>query len=86
MYDQKGNRFVSHVLGSIVSTNEDIEFTINQLELHGTDSWYRLPPSSFTRTDIAGDVVKSIDTLDVWLDSGLSWNTLPRRDNGIINI
>eukprot|EP00051_Salpingoeca_urceolata_P021737 m.344124 g.344124 ORF g.344124 m.344124 type:complete len:1079 (+) comp19853_c0_seq1:157-3393(+) len=49
------------------------------LQEHGTDAWWLMPAETFVPPSRRGDgcaYAKGTDTLDVWLDSGVSWSAV----------
>ncbi|KAH9813750.1 tRNA synthetases class I-domain-containing protein [Melampsora americana] len=57
-------------------TTESILHIANVLEIKGTDHWWQGPVQDFIPPGVEGSFRKSTDTMDVWLDSGMSWLTL----------
>lgn len=64
---------------------EILEFIINRLSQCGMESWFDTNdnvadwlPEKYKH--LASDYIKSQETMDVWFDSGVSWNIL--RDSG----
>ncbi|WP_462216731.1 isoleucine--tRNA ligase [Mycoplasmoides genitalium] len=64
-----------------------IQYTIKQLKKHGIDSWFEKDVTCFLKPDKTKKWVKyhkEIDTLDVWFDSGSSYNVLEINKYGSI--
>ncbi|KAG0139556.1 hypothetical protein CROQUDRAFT_54525, partial [Cronartium quercuum f. sp. fusiforme G11] len=57
-------------------TPETISYIISVLERKGMDYWWIGPVEEFVLPGLKGTYKKCSDTMDVWLDSGLSWSTL----------
>ncbi|TIB75409.1 hypothetical protein E3Q23_02424 [Wallemia mellicola] len=59
--------------------DEVIEHTLKVLSERGTNAWWTDPAKDFLPDGIDKDVVKGLDTMDVWFDSGTSWMCLDKR-------
>lgn len=57
-------------------TAESIAYIVTVLEVKGTDHWWKGPVEDFVLPGLKGAYRKGSDTLDVWLDSGVSWSVL----------
>ncbi|OAL10782.1 isoleucine--tRNA ligase [Candidatus Mycoplasma haematobovis] len=57
---------------------EQIKYTIELLKKHGINTWYEKEASFFLHPKYKElkEITKSQDILDVWFDSGSSWNIL----------
>lgn len=74
---------------SILFNTEILNFVINRMSKIGIDSWFN--PKDDVRDwlpedykHLSQDYNKSQETMDVWFDSGVSWNTLlPLHDDKI---
>lgn len=73
------------ITGEACISDESIAHIIDTLEQRGTDAWFADPiddPVWFHSSLEAGMWVRGADTMDVWFDSGTTWTTLQRRDDG----
>lgn len=56
--------------------SDTISYIANLFEKYGSDCWWKLSEEELLPPkykDIAKDVKKGMDTMDVWFDSGVSW-------------
>ena len=63
----------------VLLTKETLEHAKALIEEHGTDIWWSsdekdLLPAEYA--DVADQYIKGTDTMDVWFDSGSSWNSV----------
>lgn len=65
-------------------TTESVTHIANVLEAKGTDHWWQGPVQDFIPPGVKGSFRKSTDTMDVWLDSGMSWLTLKDRKADLV--
>src|SRR5690606_31149033 len=58
-----------------------IEHVASLFEEHGSDIWYEWDPEKLLPKDykVEGPLAKEVDIMDVWFDSGTSYNVLTRR-------
>lgn len=58
-----------------------IQHIINLLEKHGVNAWFEKPAAFFLteKYDPSKNYTKEKDIMDVWFDSGSSWNVLERE-------
>ena len=70
--------------GEVVLDEKVLNFTAMVFEMHGTDAWYSMPieqllyPGSGYKAD---ELEKVSDILDVWFDSGSTWNAVLKSRN-----
>ncbi|MHC3995509.1 isoleucine--tRNA ligase [Thiomicrolovo sp. ZZH C-3] len=70
--------------GEVVLDEKVLNFTAMVFEMHGTDAWYSMPieqllyPGSGYTAD---ELEKVNDILDVWFDSGSTWNAVLKSRN-----
>ncbi|EGG09855.1 uncharacterized protein MELLADRAFT_34324, partial [Melampsora larici-populina 98AG31] len=65
-------------------TAESILHIAHVLEVKGTDHWWQGPVQDFIPPGVEGSFKKSTDTMDVWLDSGMSWLTLKDQKANLV--
>lgn len=70
--------------GEVILDEKVLNFTAMVFEMQGSDAWYSLPtehllyPGSGYKAD---EVEKVTDILDVWFDSGSTWNSVLKSRN-----
>lgn len=70
--------------GKVIFDEKVLNFTAMVFEMQGSDAWYSLPtehllyPGSGYKAD---EVEKVTDILDVWFDSGSTWNSVLKSRN-----
>ncbi|MDA3907740.1 MAG: isoleucine--tRNA ligase, partial [Sulfurimonas sp.] len=70
--------------GEVIFDEKVLNFTAMIFEMQGSDAWYSLPiesllyPGSGYKAD---EVEKVTDILDVWFDSGSTWNSVLKSRN-----
>jgi len=70
--------------GEVIFDEKVLNFTAMVFEMQGSDAWYSLPtehllyPGSGYKAD---EVEKVTDILDVWFDSGSTWNSVLKSRN-----
>jgi isoleucyl-tRNA synthetase len=70
--------------GTVHASADFMEQVAEVFDREGADAWYVRPVSDFLPPDFAcescgaKDFEKEMDILDVWLDSGVSWQTMER--------
>ena len=63
----------------VLATPETIDHVASVVSQHGTDAWFDFDVASLLPPSMAGqaeEYVKSMDTMDVWFDSGSSWHAV----------
>ena len=66
-------------------SDKSIWHIINTIKERGTDAWFSDPPDepAWIHSDLQPGVwVRGKDTMDVWFDSGTTWTTLLREQEG----
>lgn len=71
-YDNENNPLLDRKL---------IDHVASLFEVHGSDIWYEWDVKKLLPSDYEGprDLTKELDIMDVWFDSGTSYNILKRR-------
>ncbi|NWH10104.1 isoleucine--tRNA ligase [Acholeplasma laidlawii] len=71
-YDNENNPLLDRKL---------IDHVASLFEVHGSDIWYEWDVEKLLPSDYEGprDLTKELDIMDVWFDSGTSYNILKRR-------
>ncbi|WP_345973771.1 isoleucine--tRNA ligase [Sulfurimonas diazotrophicus] len=70
--------------GEVVLDEKVLNFTAMVFEMHGTDAWYSLPIEQLLYpgcAHTADELEKVDDILDVWFDSGSTWNAVLKSRN-----
>ncbi|EGD80820.1 isoleucyl-tRNA synthetase [Salpingoeca rosetta] len=66
-------------------SSEYVDHIVNVIATHGSDAWWTLPDDELFPEYMREPGVtysKSADTMDVWFDSGTSWNAVTARAHG----
>lgn len=68
IYDEEDN---------VVNTDAINRKILGKIKEHGTDAWWTLPLSDFLPDgQDSSKLRKGTDTMDVWMDSGMSWQLI----------
>ncbi|GMH36377.1 hypothetical protein BSKO_04245 [Bryopsis sp. KO-2023] len=78
--------FYNKVTGEPLMTEETISYVQSIVAEEGTDAWWEkdiadLLPEKYR--DMAGDLRKGEDTMDVWFDSGTSWAAVLENNENV---
>lgn len=72
--------------GEACISPESVDHIISIIRHKGTDAWFSDPkddPSWLHSSLEPGTWVRGRDTMDVWFDSGTTWTSLKKRDEGV---
>jgi len=76
--------FIHRQTGQLHPRTPDlIEQAAQRIEKNGLEAWHQATAEDFLPPEEAKDYEKSTDTLDVWIDSGLTHHTVLRRTPGL---
>ncbi len=70
--------------GEVILDEKVLNFTAMVFEMQGSDAWYSMPTESLLYPGsgyTADEVEKVTDILDVWFDSGSTWNSVLKSRN-----
>ncbi|MDP3465524.1 MAG: class I tRNA ligase family protein, partial [Sulfuricurvum sp.] len=70
--------------GEVILDEKTLNFTAMIFEMHGSDAWYSMETSELLYPGCpykADDLEKVTDILDVWFDSGSTWNAVLKSRN-----
>jgi isoleucyl-tRNA synthetase len=70
--------------GEVILDEKTLNFTAMIFEMHGSDAWYSMEISELLYPGCpykADDLEKVTDILDVWFDSGSTWNAVLKSRN-----
>ena len=70
--------------GAVITDEKTLNFIAMIFEMHGTDAWYSMSISELLYPGCphkADDLEKVTDILDVWFDSGSTWNAVLKSRN-----
>jgi isoleucyl-tRNA synthetase len=64
----------------VIHSSEMEDRILSEIRIHGSDIWWSKNEKELLPESLYSETVKKVtDTLDVWFDSGCSWNTLADR-------
>lgn len=74
----------SKVTGESILTSDSLSYIIDVLDRKGTAHWWEGPVEDFVSLSLAAQhppntLMKGMDTMDVWFDSGTSWSLIPSQ-------
>ena len=70
--------------GKVIFDEKVLNYVAMIFEMHGSDAWYSMPTENLLYPGAgykADDVEKVTDILDVWFDSGSTWNSVLKSRN-----
>ncbi|KAL6046055.1 isoleucine-tRNA ligase [Balamuthia mandrillaris] len=76
--------FYDSETGEPLLTEESIRHVQEMVKQHGTDCWWNLSTEELLAPVYRNNgkqYIKGMDTMDVWLDSGASWNSVLKERN-----
>ncbi|KNC54989.1 isoleucyl-tRNA synthetase [Thecamonas trahens ATCC 50062] len=77
--------FYHRETGEVLATRESLSHVVELVARHGTNAWFDRPVSELLPASLADEAhkyVKSVDTMDVWFDSGSSWYAVLAKSLG----